>query len=130
MKTLIALSLWVGVPSFAVQYIDCIPMPVENNDHVIVLLKDTQTGTLFLSSGINDDGSTSDSGVLEMKFIRTEKGVTFFHAQNTTANFVFSLPANLVQARSLDYFSANLYLSAMDESIQVPQTLSCFTRLY
>ncbi len=127
---MIALSLLVGVPSFAVQYIDCVPEASNNNDHVIVSLKDRETGTLFLSSGINDDGSHENSGILELKFSKETNGTSVFHAENSVASFDFSLPTALVQARTFERFFAGLELTSTTGVQGVSEKLNCFTRLY
>ena len=130
MKIILALSLLVSVPSFAVQYIDCVPEPSDNNDHVIVSLKDRETGTLFLSSGINDDGSHENSGVLELKLSKEEKGMSFFHASNTVAQFDFSLPTDLVQAKTYERFFAALNMQSSESAYGMAGKLNCFARLY
>ena len=104
MKIFFAMSLLVAAPSFAVQYIDCVPQPSDNNDHVIVSLKDGENGTLFLSSGINDDGSTENSGVIPMHFAKIDGDQSVFHATNTTGEFDFSLPTKLIGAKTYERF--------------------------
>ena len=130
MKILFALILLASVPAYAVQYIDCVPEPSENNDHVIVSLKDRTQGTLFLSSGINDDGSTDNSGILALTFVKEVNGTSTFHAQNRSSQFDFSFLSAMIQARTFERFSAALSLHSNSASEDTDQKLNCFTRLY
>lgn len=127
------LSAFVSLMStsaFAVQYIDCIPMPVENTDRVIVSLKDYQTGTLFITSGIASDGSTEDSGVLKLTAAPAISSLAAFTAENELVNFTFLMPAEIVQKPFSGYFDAQIVLNPKDGASEFKQTLNCFTRIY
>lgn len=114
-----------------VQYVDCHPADSMTNHRVIVSFESVSKGTLFLSSGIEDDGSQENSGVMTLFAEKNSiENTASFKAENSTSTFLFSLPADLLFKKTLNNFKASLDLKTKDGQHHIVSDLNCFTRLY
>ena len=132
MKLLMTALLFCASSSYAVQYIDCIPSDGLSADHVIVSLKSAQEGTLYLSSGLDENGESENSGVLALAQSKVDADQANYSASNTKADFSFSIPADLVMRATPahEYFTATLNLKMKSEKYGVDDELLCFARIY
>lgn len=132
-KMILVLTL-ISSSAFAapVQFIDCSPKRPFTRDRVIVSVRPDQTGTIFLTSGIENDGSSENSGVLKAERVATLKpDVARFEAKNTVSLFAFELPVEWIFRRDYSFFDARLELGNLDRSgYPIVDELSCFTRIY
>lgn len=146
MKTLITLSLLTLLSinnSFAgdtVQYIDCrFPNP-ESTDHVVVSLKDTQNGTLFYTTGLDNNGDDENTGKLSLVRLADKKEYAQFSATWKTiqdggvvlVEFHFSMPKNLI-FKSSNSFMAGFSTTITDAALaplRANDDLECFSRIY
>lgn len=125
------------------QYIDCrFPNP-DSTDHVIVSLQDTQKGTLFYTTGFDDNGDSNNTGKLNMNRVEDSKDSkdyaqfsaiwkTIQDGSAVLVEFHFSMPKNLL-FKSSNYFKAGFVSTITDPTIaplRANDELECFTRLY
>jgi len=132
-KMILVLSL-ISSSAFAVpvQFIDCSPKRQPTRDRVIVSIRPDQTGTLFLTSGIENDGSSENSGVLpSTRVVTATPAVARFEAANRVSYFAFELPAEWVFRRDYGLFDASITLGNLDRTgTPIVDALTCFTRIY
>ncbi|MDH4468982.1 MAG: hypothetical protein QE271_13065 [Bacteriovoracaceae bacterium] len=114
-------------PLWATQHFTCFPDDVTSSDRVIISLKNSATGTLFLSSGIEDDGSHENSGVMELKNVNAENYVTMWRANNSLSEFTVFIDRNFIGVPS-DNASVTLVMKNKDK--QITQYLSCYSRIF
>jgi hypothetical protein len=122
------LSLILSFNSFAIQHFTCFSEDVRSTDKVIISLEQNHLqGTLFLSSGIQDDGSHEHSAVMKLKLIQSENNINFYFAENDVAQFQIEIPI-LVLDKNLDDVEIKLHMK--NDYAKVLQKLNCYTRIY
>jgi len=128
MKKILVLFSLVSLNSFAIQHYSCFPKDAWSTDRVVISLeKDHQQGTLFLSSGIQDDGTHDHSPVMPMSFIQVENKTNIYFAENEVAEFKVYLPQSSFD-QNLDDVEIKLLMK--NQFSEVTQNLNCYTRMY
>lgn len=148
MKTTLALSL-LGLISIHsanaadTQFIDCHFTNSTSSDHVVVSLKDPQTGTFFYTPGIDDSGDEQNTGKLSLMKIedsKTDKDSAQFSSKwnttqdgsSVTVEFLFSMPKNLIFKAS-NSFKAGFSTTITDAALAPlhgNDALDCYSRIY
>ena len=119
----------LSIPSFAhaYQYVDC--ALADTWDRAIITFEDDyQTGTLFMSAGITDEGH-DNSGVLRLKFVRERDEFLVFEAENSLSVFTVEFPRALRSQRS-DFFHLGIGARLKNEERSVTSDFACFARFY
>ena len=114
-------------PLWATQHFTCFPPDITSSDRVVISLSDTVTGTLFLTSGIDDDGNQENSGVLPLKKEKDETYVTIWKSNNASSEFTVIIPKDVIGA-STD--NASLLLVLKNNEREITQNLNCYSRIY
>lgn len=122
-------TLMMSANSFAVQHITCFPYDMSTDDRAIMSLTTTETGTLYLTSGLDYWGNQENSGVLPMHKIDQNNQSSFYLAKNSIAVFKVTLP-NAIIGRATSSFDATLSLKRNDQSAQVEQDLTCYSSVF
>lgn len=127
---LISLTFLFSVSTYAVQHITCFPYDMNTNDRAIMsLTADGETGTLYLTSGLDDWGNQENSGVLAMHKTEQNAQFSYYEAKNSVAVFKVALP-NAIIGRATSSFDAKLNLERFDQSAQVEQDLTCYSSVF
>jgi len=141
--TLLALSIPDARAANETQYIDCkFPNPA-SNDHVVVSLNDSQSGSFFYTTGVSDDGDDQDTGRIGLiredsktdptKALFVARWMTVQDGSKVTLEFHFSMPKELIFKAS-GSFKAGLTTNIIDGNKQAlylksDDDLTCFSRL-
>lgn len=105
MKTLIILtSLLLSNSALARQYIQC-GIIGDTTDVAVVNLTTEQGGTLFLSSGMQND--ESERVLVKIKLDRKEKGLHYYKVINENGTGFAILPSNVI-GKASRYFEVEL----------------------
>ena len=122
MKSLVlALALMVSTSSFARQYIQCSIPEYDSTDVMVVNLQTETTGTLFLSSGMQNP---DDERVLvDIQFEKIENGDHVFKVVHEEAEGRVFIPSFAI-GKSVDKVEVDLNF------IGYSFTYSCFARIY
>lgn len=92
-------------------------------------LSDSNTGTLYLTSGLDEWGNQENSGVLAMFKVDQNNQSSFYEAKNDVATFKVTLP-NSVIGHATSSYEAILNLKRNDQSVQVEQDLTCYSSVF
>jgi hypothetical protein len=112
---------------FATQHFTCFPPDLQSTDRVIISLKDHASGTLVLTSGLDDWGNQESSGVLELRYSHQEMLVQVWVAKNANAQFTLAIPKNFIGTNS---DQVKIALNLKNESNNISQNLDCYSRIY
>ena len=120
-------------PLWATQHFTCFPPDITSSDRVVISLKNSHTGTLFLSSGIDDYGNQENSGVLTLNKVENEtsyaadENVTLWKSKNATSEFTVVISKDLIGATT---DRASLILVLKNPQQEITQNLNCYSRIY
>lgn len=124
---LIAAAFSLPTLAHAYQYVDC--GQSDGWDHAIITIEDHfRSGTLFLSSGINDY-EHEHSGVMKLKRVAERSGKIIFEAENSSSVFTVEFPRALRGQRS-DSFELAIGARLKDSTYNVKSDFACFSRFY
>jgi hypothetical protein len=130
--TLAAFGILFGSNAHAVQHFTCwnLPLDAYSNDRVVISLSSATEGTLFLSSGLDDNGDQDSTGPLKMERVTARDGQSSWVAHNTTSTFTVVIPDSVV-GHNADDVVLELDLSNDSESsYHQALQIGCYTRMY
>lgn len=117
--TLLALLLTFSSTVFARQYIQCGTKDMYSTDVGVVNLTTEQGGTLFISSGMQND--ESERTLVNIEFDKKENGLHYYNLIG--AKGYLTLPSDQVGKKS-DYLEVHLTFNGSYVEF------SCFSRIY
>lgn len=136
------LSLALATALVSTQQINCFPAKdLDSPDRLVMSLQlpsDSKSmptnGTLFLSSGIDDDGRHDNSGVMQLDLIPASdedlkaRTVRYISEQNVS-NFIVTMNEADI-GKTLKSFSIQLTLERVADHYRVDQELVCYATVF
>ena len=127
--TLTVVGILFSVNAHAVQFFQCwnLPLDIDSTDRTVISLTSATEGTLFLSSGIDDDGNQDSTGPLKLVKGSTSGNSTVWTGKNTSSTFTVTIP-NAAIGKTSNAVTLDLDLKNVGNhsALQV----SCYSRMY
>lgn len=107
--------------AFARQYVQCSSKDHSTTDVMVVNLQTENGGTLFISSGMQND--ESERLLMKLEFAKKENGKHFYNIVHDTATGYITMKSNDVGISS-NFVTVDLYFGSYHFEY------SCFARIY
>lgn len=129
----ISLSLFVfssifSIPAFAVlQYVDCLRS--NSNERVIInLYDDPSSGTLFVTTGVGQDGEQRTEA-LSLRRVQADSDFVIFEASDSKTIFTVEFPAELIHQSSTSFLMM-IGSHSVNNAFRAGIQFACFSSLH